>query len=252
LHGYIYCLFFRYINNQKPIKMNTYKSIPFSQWAVNDLPTTKINELGVRALTDVETLSIIIGKGNKDLNSVDMARLILTDINGLQNLYKISIQELTNNYRLTKATAEKLTACASIAQRINTRTDLEVFKVTSSQDAFNLLRPKISDLEHEEFWVILLNRNNKVIKPIKISQGGITGTVIDNRIILKEAILNQSSAIILAHNHPSGNTRPSEADRSVTKKIFEGAKLVDITVLDHVIIAGDRYYSFADEGILNW
>ena len=123
-------------------------------------------------------------------------------------------------------------------------------KITSSKDAYNIIFPLISDLQHEEFWVLLLNRSNKIIDKTKISQGGVTGTVIDVKIILKKAIEKLASSVILCHNHPSGNIEPSEADIGITRKLKEAAEIMDIKLLDHIIVADNSYFSFLDEGIL--
>ena len=197
----------------------------------------KIAQKGLDYVSDTELLSLLIG---------DSANSI-TD---LHEIGKKGFFDLKKDYSLTTQQACKIMAAMEIGRRRRSTQAMEKKKVCSSKDVFNLLSPVLADLLHEEFWVLYLNRSNSIISQKKISQGGVTGTVVDTRLIVKEAINLLASGVALIHNHPSGNTQPSDADKKITEKIKKALELVDIATIDHVIIADQKYLSFADEGIL--
>ena len=231
--------------------MNEYKKLNIKSWAEEDRPREKLLKNSSRSLSDAELIAILIGSGNHEETAVELSRRILASVdNNLNELGKKSIDSLCSFKGIGDAKAITIVAALELGKR---RKEADVFSkkaVTTSNDAFEYFVPLIGDLMHEEFWIMLLDRGNKIQDSFRISQGGISGTVIDVRIILKPAIEKQSSSIILCHNHPSGTLQPSQADRQITSKIKDAAKLMDISVLDHVIIGQNKYFSFADEGIL--
>jgi DNA repair protein RadC len=203
-------------------------------------------------LSDAELLAIILGSGSREETAVQLAQRILsTHQNDLNLLAKVSVNELKKFKGIGEAKAINIAAAFELGRRRRTDTEISAKpKVITSIDAFNLLSGKLSDLPHEEFWILLLNRAHSVIKMQCISKGGISGTVVDARLILKPAIEHLASSIILCHNHPSGQLKPSEQDLSLTKKLKDSARLMEISVLDHLIIGDQKYLSFADEGLL--
>ncbi len=231
--------------------MNEYKKLNIKDWAEEDRPREKLLKNGARSLTDAELIAILIGSGNTEETAVELSKRILsTTGNNLNELGRKSIDYLQGFKGIGEAKAITIMAALELGKR---RKEAEVFTkktITVSKDAFEYFLPVMGDLNHEEFWVLLLDRGNKIQDSFRISQGGISGTVIDVRIILKPALEKQSSNIILCHNHPSGILHPSQADRQITTKIKDAAKLMDISVLDHIIIGQNKYFSFADEGIL--
>jgi len=231
-------------------KMLAYQNRSIKNWAVEDRPREKLLQHGVRQLSDAELLAIIIGSGNRSASALEISRQLLNDNgNSLHELAKQSINQLIRRKGIGKARAVAILAALELGNRRNRVEPEKKIKIGSSRDVFNIFQPLLGDLSHEEFWMLMLNRANKVIARSRISQGGLSGTVIDTRIILRTAIDHLSSSIIVCHNHPSGNIQPSEADIEITVKIREAARLVDIRLLDHVIIGERSYYSFTDEGI---
>lgn len=232
--------------------MNKYKKLNIKEWAVEDRPREKLLSNGSRSLSDAELIAILIGSGNLNETAVELSRRILTSANNnLNELGRKSIDSLKAFKGIGEAKAITIVAAMELGRR---RKDAEVFnknKITGSKDAADFFQPLLADLNHEEFWIMLLDRGNKILDSFMISQGGISGTVIDVRIIMKPAIEKLASAIILCHNHPSGTMQASDADLKITRKINDAAKLMDISVLDHIIIGQNTYLSFADEGILN-
>jgi len=225
--------------------------IPITGWAEGDRPREKLMEKGVTALSDAELIAIILGSGSRNESAVELAKRILASTdNSFHKLARLSVAELTRFQGMGNAKAVSVVAAMEIARRRSESQADPDTKIRSSYDAFQLMAPLLMDLNYEEFWVILLSQSTKIIKRKKISQGGIAGTVTDIRVILREAILHSASSMILAHNHPSGNLEPSSADINITHKIKDGAALIDIRVLDHIIIGETKYYSFADDGKL--
>jgi len=230
--------------------MSGYDTGSIKNWAVEDRPREKMLQQGVQQLSDAELLAIIIGSGSRELSAVEVCRHILLESgNNLHELSRQTVSQLTRYKGIGKVKAVALLSALELGNRLNRVEPQEKTKIGSSQDVFRIFQPLVGDIGHEEFWLLMLNRANKVISRTRISQGGLTGTVIDTRIILKNAIDHLASAIIVCHNHPSGNIRPSEADIEITVKIRDAAKLVDIRLLDHVIIGERSYYSFTDEGL---
>jgi len=233
--------------------MSDYKKLNIKDWAAEDRPREKLLSKGARSLSDAELIAILIGSGNIEETAVELSRRILAAANNnLNELGKKNIDFLKTFNGIGEAKAVTIAAALELGKR---RKEAGVFnhnKITGSKDAAEYFFPLLGDLSHEEFWVMLLNRGNKILDAFMISQGGISGTVIDVRIILKPAIEKLASAIILCHNHPSGTMEASDADKKITRKIKTAAETMDIAVLDHIIIGHSNYLSFADEGMLNF
>jgi len=216
-------------------------------WSVDDRPREKLIEKGSKSLSDAELLAILLGSGSRNESAVGLAKRILKYAqNNLTELGRLGTDDLMQFKGIGEAKAVTLCSAFELARRRKSEV-IERIKITSATDVFNEISPFVADLNHEEFWVFYLNRANIVLRKEKISSGGITGTVIDNKIILKKALLNLASSIILVHNHPSGNLNPSIQDKKVTRKMKLACELLEINLLDHLIIAGNSYYSFADE-----
>jgi DNA repair protein RadC len=231
--------------------MEDYKSLSIRNWALEDRPREKMMNSGTQSLSDAELIAILIGSGTRNISAVDLARQILHMAgNNLDKLGKYSVTELKKVKGIGQARAVSIVAALELGRRRKSGDLPDEVKITGSADVFTLMYPVLTDLPHEEFWIVLLNRSNKVITKHKISQGGITGTVTDIRLILKMAIENLATSLILSHNHPSGNLQPSEADIAITRRLKESASLMDISLLDHIIIAGKNYFSFADENLI--
>lgn len=232
--------------------MSEYQKLSIREWAAEDRPREKLLTKGLASLSDAELIAILLGSGNSDESAVDLAKRILRDYkNNLNNLGKATVNDLIAPYKgVGEAKAISIVAALEVGRRRNSHETLEREKVGSSRDAFEIIAPRIADLPHEEFWIMMLNRANKVIGHYRVSQGGITGTVIDVRLIMKESVLNNATSIIIAHNHPSGNREPSKQDIDITTKLAEAGKIMEIPVLDHIIVAENHYFSFADEGML--
>jgi len=225
--------------------------ITIKSWAEEDRPREKLSGQGRRALTDAELIAILIGSGSRDESAVELSKRILHHYdNDLNNLGKATIEELCKFRGIGEAKAISIIAALEIGRR---RNDTEVKTpetVISSKDAYNILKRSLIDLNHEEFWILLLGQNCKLLGKELISKGGLTLTVADPKIIFGVALRYSATSIMLAHNHPSGNLKPSHEDIMLTKKIAAAGNLLDIKVLDHLIITDTAYYSFADEGVI--
>lgn len=231
--------------------MGDYKNLRIKDWALEDRPREKLLSKGLKSLTDAELLAILIGSGQKNESAVEVAKKVLNLAqNNLNELGKLSINEFETVKGIGEAKAITLISALELGRRRKLSESKEKYKIGGSKDAFNYMQPFLEDLSYEEFWVIYMNRSNRIIDQVKISQGGISGTVIDVRIILKHAIEKLASTIIICHNHPSGNLQPSKSDIQITSKLKEASKFHDIELLDHLIISDSSYYSFADEGII--
>ncbi len=232
--------------------MSEYKKLNIKEWAVEDRPREKMLLKGSRSVTDAELIAILIGSGNTSETAVELSKRILSSTNNnLNELGRRGIDFLKTFNGIGEAKAVTIVAALELGKR---RKEAGVFnksKITGSKDASDYFQPLLGDLNHEEFWVMLLNRGNKIIDTFMISQGGVSGTVIDVRLILKKALDNLASSLILCHNHPSGTMEASDADLKITRKISDAAKIMDISVIDHIIIGQNQYLSFADEGMLN-
>jgi DNA repair protein RadC len=231
--------------------MAEYGKLSIKQWAVEDRPREKLLSKGIRTLSDAELLAILIGSGTKEASAVDLAKEILRATgNNLNDLSRMSVHDLKKFKGIGEARAITIVAAMELGRRRKLEEIRHKKQISASRDVYDFFHPFIGDLSHEEFWVLHLSRSNRILAWKKISQGGIAGTVTDIRLILKDALENTASALIICHNHPSGNLQPSEADREITKKIAKAARIMDIRLLDHIIIGEGGYYSFADESLL--
>jgi len=223
---------------------------PFSikYWAEDDKPREKLMLKGKTALSDAELLAIIIGSGSRNESAVDLSKRILAHVqNNLNALGKLSLKQLTEFKGIGEAKAISIIAATELGRRRRTEEVPELVKINSSKVIFNVMQPLIGELPHEEFWVLYLNNAHRIIHKAQLSKGGITGTVVDIRMILKIALEYNALSFVLVHNHPSGKLFASESDFEITKKIQLAAKQLDMRVVDHVIIAENGYYSFADD-----
>jgi DNA repair protein RadC len=220
-------------------------------WAEDDRPREKLLQKGKVSLSDAELIAILIGSGSRNESAVQLSKRILASTgNQLSELGKLSVKKLCEFKGIGPAKAVSIVAAMELGRRRRTEEALEKKKITSSASVFELMQPIIGELYHEEFWIIYLNNSNKVIEQLQLSKGGITGTLVDVRITLRKALEVGATSIILAHNHPSGTLRPSEADKQLTQKLKTAAQSLDIKVLDHLIVTEKSYFSFADEGAL--
>ena len=226
-------------------------STSIKNWATDDRPREKLFYKGAEVLSDSELLAILISTGSKKKSAVDLAKEILQlGKNNLNELGKLSINDFTKINGIGEAKAVTLAAALELGRRRQASASLVKTNIKSSNDIAEYLKVILKDYAYEVFAVVFLNRANKINHFEIISKGGITGTVADPRVILKKALEEDATAIVLCHNHPSGNLKPSKADEELTLKIKEAAKYFDIKVMDHIIVSEDGYYSFADEGIL--
>jgi DNA repair protein RadC len=224
---------------------------PINQWAEDDRPREKFLLKGKAALSDSELLAILIGSGTRNESAVQLCQRILAAANNnLNQLGKLSIKQLMEFKGIGEAKAIAIAAALELGRRRRSEEALEWDKITSSKAVFNIMQPIIGELLHEEFWVLFLNNSNKVIHKAQLSKGGITGTIVDTRIIFKTALEYNAISLILTHNHPSGKLLASDSDKDITRKLQLAGKQMEIIILDHVIITESSYYSFADEGIL--
>ena len=221
------------------------------EWSLNDRPREKLLHKGSASLSEAELIAILIGSGTRKMSAVDLSRLIVKDAgNSLDTLSKKSLKQLMSYKGIGEAKAITIAAALELGKRRAMEMPVQLPKITSSNDAFRIMQPILGELPHEEFWVMLLDNSHKVVEKKNISIGGITGTLVDTRLVFKKAIEAGAVAMILSHNHPSGNLKPSMQDKSLTVKLVEAGKLLDIKVLDHLIITQQGYYSFADEGLM--
>ncbi len=230
---------------------NSPKHLTIKSLSEDDRPREKLASLGRQNLSDAELIAIILGSGNKKETAVQLAQRMLSENNNnINQIAKLSLAELKKYNGVGEAKAVNIAAAFELGRRRNDFETNEKVKITSSNVAYKVLQKRLSDLPHEEFWVLILNRANQVVKEEYLSKGGISGTVVDVRLICKAAIENNASGIVIAHNHPSGQLTASEQDKSITKKLKEALKTFEIALLDHLIIGDQQYYSFADDGIL--
>tara|TARA_Y100000815_G_C13341480_1_gene500158 strand:- start:1542 stop:2219 length:678 start_codon:yes stop_codon:yes gene_type:complete len=225
--------------------------MPINQWAEDDRPREKFLLKGKATLSDSELLAILIGSGSRNESAVQLCQRILASSNyNLTVLSKLSIAQLTQFKGIGVAKAITIAAALELGRRRRVEEAIVLEQITSSKAVFELMQPIIGELPHEEFWVLYLNNANKIIYKSQISKGGITGTLVDSRIIFKIAFEYNATAIILLHNHPSGKLKPSQADLNLTKSLQQASKSLEIQILDHIIITENHYFSFADEGVL--
>lgn len=222
---------------------------PITNWSEDDRPREKLMLKGKEALSNAELIAILIGSGSRNESAVNLSKRILAATDSLNALGKMSIPQLINFKGIGEAKAIAIIAALELGRRRRAEDSVELVKITSSKIAFEIMQPIIGELSHEEFWVIFLNNSNKVISKAQLSKGGITGTIVDVRLVYKLALENGATGLILCHNHPSGNSQPSEADKEITMKLKLAGDSLDVKVLDHLIITETKYYSFVDEGI---
>ncbi len=231
--------------------MSKRKSLPISQWSIDDRPREKLLLKGNAALSDAELLAILIGSGSRNESAVELAKRMFQDnAQNINKLARLTLGDLQKFKGIGQAKAVTIAAALELGKRRRLETALQVPKITSSKSVFELMQPIVGDLLHEEFWVVYLNNSNKVIIKQQLSKGGLTGTLVDTRLIYKKAIEVGATGIILCHNHPSEKLSPSQSDKEITRKIKEAGIVMDIAVLDHLIITEKAYFSFADEGIM--
>lgn len=227
------------------------QSFGIKSWAEEDRPREKLLGKGRQMLTEAELIAILIGSGNKEETAVELSKRILGSVaNNLNGLGKLSVHELMKFKGIGEAKAISIIAALELGRRRKESEVIKLEKIINSKDVFDAMKSHFSDLPHEEFWMMMLNRANGIVKKEMLSRGGIAGTVVDTKIVFKMAIENYASSIIICHNHPSGNKQPSDADIKITKGIKEAGKIMEIPLADHLIITDSGYYSFADEGIL--
>lgn len=225
--------------------------IPIREWASDDRPREKLMRLGARALSDAELLAILIRSGSRAESALDLAKRILAKAgNDLHRLGSFGVSDLTEPKGMGEAKAIAIAAALELGRRRREGEAAVRPLIATSASAFDLIRSKLADLPHEEFWLILLDRGNRLLELVSISSGGMHGTVADPKLIFKTALDKRASCLLLCHNHPSGQLRPSEEDIKLTRKLTDGARLLDLTVQDHLIVGGTGYYSFADNGML--
>ena len=231
--------------------MEPEKRLTIREWAEDDRPREKLLNKGASALSDAELLAILVSSGNKEESAVELCKRILSDNhNNLNELARLSISDLEKYKGIGEAKAISIVAALEIGKRRKTSDALDRKKITQSSDLFELFEPILLELNHEEFWVAFMNGANKVLDTKRLTQGGMRQTVVDVPMLLRMGLERSSHAIAVAHNHPSGENYPSKEDLSITQKIKTGCEAVGIRLLDHIIIAGGKYYSFADEGKL--
>lgn len=228
-----------------------YKSLTIKDWALEDRPREKMIKRGINSLSDAELLAILIKSGTKNENAVAIAQRILLSANSnLNELGKYTLADFTSTKGIGEAKGITIMAALELGRRRKQNEALNRPKIESSNDIIEIFQPRLADLPHEEFWVLFLNRANKVIDQSRITQGGVTGTIFDIKLILKSAIEKLASSIIVCHNHPSGNPKPSEQDIKITQRLKEGTQIFEIMLLDHIIVTDTECYSFADNGNL--
>jgi DNA repair protein RadC len=219
--------------------------------APDDMPREKLLALGSKSLSNAELLGILIGSGNRELNAVDLCRKILQDYNNdLELIARLSVADLTKYKGIGEAKAIAIVAALEIGRRRRNAQSAVINRINSSDDAYQILRPHLLDLNHEEFWIICLNRQNQVLKLCEISKGGHSATVVDAKIIFKLALEHRATQLILAHNHPSGQLKASDEDKKLTKKLVTAGLVLDIPIIDHLIFTNNGYLSFANEHLL--
>lgn len=231
--------------------MERYEKLSIKNWALEDRPREKLLQHGVPTLTDAEIIAILIGSGTRKDSAVELAQKILRDNqNNLHELARLSVDDLCRYHGIGEARAISIVAALELGRRRKREEILQRDQISGSDDVASIFMELLGDLNHEEFWVLLLNRSNQIMERFHVSKGGIAGTVIDIRIVLKKALLKLVPSFIMVHNHPSGNRNPSKSDIYVTKKLKESAEIMDIQLLDHIIVTQNGYYSFADKGLI--
>lgn len=227
------------------------KKLSINQWAEDDRPREKLLLKGKASLSDAELIAILISSGSREESAVDLSKRILHLVgNDLNKLASLGVKDLCKIKGIGEAKAISIISALELGRRRSFSDKPEQTRLQSSNQIYEFMKPELLDLPFEQFWIILLRQNLTVIKKTRISEGGISGTVVDLRLIFKEAIEQLATQLILVHNHPSGSCKPSAQDEALTKKIAEAGKIMDIRVLDHLIFANHEFFSFANEGLL--
>lgn len=230
---------------------NTDKGFGIKSWSEEDRPREKMLMKGYQALSNAELVAILLGSGSRDESAVSVAKKLLSDAgNNLNILGKYSISRITKHKGIGKAKAVSICAALELGRRRKLSEISQKTKITVSREVYDYVYNEFADLDHERFFLILLDRANQVLSKKEVSKGGVAGTIVDPKVIFKLALEELASSIILCHNHPSGNRKPSQSDIDLTKKLKKGGELLDIRILDHLIFAHHEYYSFADEGMM--
>lgn len=231
--------------------MRTLQKLTIKHWAVPDRPREKLMLQGRRAISDAELLAILIGSGSKDETAVDLCRRLLYQMDDdLEKLATLTVHDLCKYKGIGEAKAIKIISALELCYRRSSKEQREAKKITCSKDSFNLMQRYFAGLKQEEFWIILLNRANKLICTEQISKGSTYETLVDPKIIFPVVLSNHATYMVMCHNHPSGNTNPSEEDIKLTQRLHASSAMLGVTVADHLIFAGNTYYSFADAGLL--
>lgn len=227
-------------------------SLPIKAWAEDDRPREKLLLKGAHSLSDAELIAILLGSGSRDESALALAQRLLRHFHqDISELARASLADLRHFRGIGEAKAVSIQAALELGRRRQSCEARERKTISSSRDAYEWLRPLVADLDHEQFWILLLNRANKVMGAEQVSIGGMTGTVVDPKIIFRRALQGQATSLILCHNHPSGNVQPSAADLDITRKLRRAGEHLEIPVLDHLIITQSAYHSFADEGLMS-
>lgn len=227
------------------------QNLSIKSWAEADRPREKLLQKGKTALSDAELVAVLIGSGSRNESAVNLSKRILKSVqNNIHSLAKLSVEDLCEFNGIGQAKAINVIAALELGRRRRQEEQVVLDKITCSKDVFELMWPLIGDLPHEEFWVLYLNNSNKVLHKQQLSKGGITGTMVDVRLVFKKGLSLFATSIILCHNHPSGKLIPSMSDKQLTQKLKKAGMTLDITVLDHLIITENAYFSFADESVL--
>jgi DNA repair protein RadC len=223
---------------------------PITNWSEDDKPREKLMLKGKSSLSDAELIAILIGSGSRNESAVGLSKRILASVdNNLNALGKLSITQLMNFKGIGEAKAISIISALELGRRRRAEDAVELTKITSSKMIFEIMQPIIGELPHEEFWIVYLNNSNKIISKSQLSKGGITGTLVDVRLVFKMALEMGATGLILCHNHPSGTLIPSDADKQITRKLKLAGESLEIKVLDHLIVTEANYFSFVDEGI---
>jgi DNA repair protein RadC len=233
------------------VKIEDSKPLNIREWSPEDRPREKLLLKGTSALSEAELIAILIGSGTTKTSAVELAKKVLLLSNhNLNELARLGVKDLMKIKGIGEAKAITIVAALELGRRRKAQDIDEKPKINSSKDAFDLIQGDLMDLPHEEFWVLLLNRSHQVVKKKRVSEGGVSGTVADPKIIYKLALEALASGVIVAHNHPSGNLKPSQSDIDLTRKLKEAGRFLEVQLLDHLIIANRNYFSFADDGLI--
>ena len=234
------------------MKEGSYQPVlKIKSWAEEDRPREKLLNKGKSVLSEAELIAVLIGSGTRSISAVDLAKTILHHANNnLNSLAKYSVKDLTKFKGIGEAKAISIVSALELGRRRKDTCQEKRIKINSSQNVYDVMKPDLLDQKLEQFWLVLLNRANYILQKIQISLGGISGTVADPKVIFKYALDNHASSIILVHNHPSGNLKPSEADIKLTSKMKDAGKLLEMPILDHLIFTDQGFFSFADQNYL--